>query len=139
MVGVKRLAGDVSLARHHLLVRDIIDLWVAGYVHLALIVLKQFAEDLRGGNELWRCKLLTSDHQHVMIGEGTVQRGTGFVVDWSVQIDATHFRSGMRGQTGDRVFHRAASSTSAAGATRVCRPALRFASDRRSVGRMSAA
>jgi hypothetical protein len=33
-------------------------------MHLALIVLKQFAKDLGGGDELWRRELLAADHQH---------------------------------------------------------------------------
>ena len=53
-------------------------------MQLALIVLKQFAKDLGGGNELWRRQLLAADHQHVMLGKGAVQRGAGFVLDRSI-------------------------------------------------------
>jgi len=53
-------------------------------VELAFIVLKQFAKDLCGGNELRRRQLLAADHQHVMLGKGAVQRGAGFVVDRSI-------------------------------------------------------
>jgi hypothetical protein len=47
MVGVEGFARDVALARHGLLVRVIIDLRVPRHVHLALVVLEEFAKDLR--------------------------------------------------------------------------------------------
>jgi hypothetical protein len=53
-------------------------------VQLALIVLKQFAKDLGGSDELWRRKLLVADHQHVMLSKGAVQRGPGFVINHSI-------------------------------------------------------
>ena len=67
-------------------------------MHLALIVLKQFAEDLGGGNELRRRELLAADHQHVVIDKSAVQRRTRFVVNRSVQVDPAHFGAGIRGQ-----------------------------------------
>jgi hypothetical protein len=54
------------------------------HVQLALIVLKQFAKDLGGGDELWRRKLLAADHQHVMLNKGPIQRRAGFVVNHSI-------------------------------------------------------
>ena len=53
-------------------------------MQLALIVLKQFAKDLGGGDELWRRKLLAADHQHVMLNKGPIQRRAGFVVNHSI-------------------------------------------------------
>ena len=50
-------------------------------MQLALIVLKQFAKDLGGSDELWRRKLLAADYQHVMLNKGAVQSGAGFVVN----------------------------------------------------------
>ncbi len=41
-----------------------------------------------------------------MVGKGAVQRGAGLVVNASVEVEAAHFGAGMRGQRGDRVFHR---------------------------------
>ena len=75
-------------------------------MHLALVVLEEFAKDLRGSNELRRGELLAADHQHVMLGKGAVQRSAGFGVDPLVQVNAAHFGAGMRGQRGDRVLHR---------------------------------
>ena len=112
MIGVKGLTRDIPLARHGLLVRDIVDLRVSRHVQLTLIVLKQFAKDLGGGDELWRRKLLPADHQHVMLNKAAVQRGSGFVVNNSIQINPAHLSAGPRGQPGDRVLHQAASSTS---------------------------
>src|SRR6516162_5081156 len=107
MVGVKGLARDIALAGYRLLVRDIIDLRIPRHVHLTLVVLEQLAEDLRGGDELrWR-EALVADHQYVMLGKGAVQRSAGRGVDHLVQVDATHFGAGVRGQRGDRVLHRA--------------------------------
>src|ERR1700720_2398818 len=111
MIGVKGLTRDIPLARHGLLVRDIVDLRVSRHVQLTLIVLQQFAKDLGGGDELWRRKLLAADHQHVMLNKGAVQRGAGFVVNNSIQINPAHLGAGPRGQPGDRVLHQAASST----------------------------
>ena len=72
MIGVKGLARDIALARYGLLVRHIVDLRIAGNVHLALVVLEQLAEDLRGGDELRRREFLAADHQDMMIGERAV-------------------------------------------------------------------
>ena len=38
-------------------------------------------------------------------GRGLALFFAGFGVDSLVQVDATHFGAGMRGQRGDRVFH----------------------------------
>src|SRR5207237_1176296 len=102
---------DIALARYGLLVRDIIDLRISQHVHFALVMLEQLAKDLRGGNELRRGEVLTADLQHVMLGKGAVQRGAGFRVDALVQVNAAHFGAGMWGQRGNRVLHRAISSS----------------------------
>jgi len=78
-------------------------------VHLALVVLEEFAKDLCRGDELRRGELLAADHQHVMLGKGPVQRGAGFAIDTLVQVNAAHFSAGMRGQRCDPVFHRGCS------------------------------
>ena len=113
MVGVKGFARDVALARHRLLVRDVINLGVARHVHLTLVVLEQLAKHLGRGHELRRGVVLVADHQHVMLGKGAVQRRMGFGVDPLVQVEAAHFRAGMRGQRRDRVVHPSVSSGSA--------------------------
>src|SRR5579871_6452043 len=73
MVGVKRLARNVTLAGHRLLVRDIVKLRVARHMHLALVVLEQLAKDLGGGDKLRRRATLVADHQYMIFGKGAVQ------------------------------------------------------------------
>ena len=82
-------------------------------MHLALVVLEQLAEDLGRCDELRRGELLAADRQNVVLGKGAVERGAGFGIDSLVEVNAAHFGASMRGQRGDRVFHQAASSTSA--------------------------
>jgi len=81
-------------------------------VHLALVVLEELAEDLCRGDELRRGEFLAADQQHMMLGKGAVERAAGFALDTLVQVNAAHFGAGMRAQRGDRVSHRAVSSTS---------------------------
>src|SRR5215469_17584909 len=106
MIGVKGLARDIALARHSLLVRDIVDLRIAWHVHFALVVLEQLPKHLCRGDELFRGVLLITNHQHVMIGKGAVQRSPGLAIDAAIQVDASYFGAGMRGQWSDRVSHR---------------------------------
>ncbi len=45
-----------------------------------------------GGGEF-----LVADHQHMMVGEGAVQRGPGLGVDALVQVEAADLGAGVRG------------------------------------------
>ena len=93
-------------------------------MHLALIVLKQFAENPRGGDELRRGEFLAADHQDMMIGEGTVQGGAGFGVHPLVQIKSANLRTGVLGQWRDRVSHRLVSSARLDGRSMATRPGV---------------
>ena len=58
MVGVERLAGNDAPAVHELVVGDVGHVRMAGDVVLLLVVRLQFAEQLHGGLELIRGKML---------------------------------------------------------------------------------
>jgi hypothetical protein len=106
VVGVEGLAGDEALARHRLLVRNVVHLRITGDVLLALVVLEQFAPDLGRGEELrWR-EGLVADHQHMMIDKSAVERPPGLAVDAAIEVETADFGAGMRSERADRVGHR---------------------------------
>jgi len=62
MVGVERLARDDAPAVLDLVVGHVIDVGVAGDVALPLVMELNLAEELRGGLELVRRKVLLAHH-----------------------------------------------------------------------------
>ena len=74
---------------------------MAGNVVFLLVVRLQLAEQLRRGLELVRHEMLVAHHQHVMRGEGLVQRGAGFDVDRLLEIEADDLGAGVIGQRRD--------------------------------------
>ncbi len=96
VVGVERFAGDVALARHRLLVRDVVHLRKAGHVHFFFVVRLQLPEHLHRLQEIRRLVLLVAHDEHMMRDEGAVERRPGFRVDRPGQIDAANLGSGVR-------------------------------------------
>jgi hypothetical protein len=98
IVGVERLTRNNALAVHHLVIRDVEDVRMAGDVALLPLGRVKFAEDLRGNLELLRREVLVAHHQHVVLGKGTVELRAGFRVDRLREVEPGYFGAGVVGK-----------------------------------------
>ena len=101
VVGVECLARDDAPAVHELVVGDVRHVGMAGNVVLLLVVRLQLAEQLHGVLEVFRREMLVAHDQHVMLGEGAIERGAGFGIDRLGEIDAGDFGAGVIRQRRD--------------------------------------
>ena len=69
------LARNDAPAVHELVVGYVRHVGVAGNVVLFLVVRLQLAEQLHRVLELFRREMLAAHDQHVMLGEGAIERG----------------------------------------------------------------
>src|SRR5271169_1868714 len=107
MIGVVALARDVALAVGiEILVRDVMDRGTIRQCEARIVLGKHLAQQPDRGKQLMRRQLLVAKHQHRMVDEGAIEPCPTGLVDRAGQIDAEHFRAGMRGERGDRVLHR---------------------------------
>jgi hypothetical protein len=107
VVGVVALAGNVTPpVGIAILVRNVVDQRAVRQRELRVVLREDLAEKLDGGVQLCRRQLLVAKYQNRMVDERTVEPNSGRRVDRLAQIDAAHFRAGVRRQLLNRVSQR---------------------------------